>query len=231
MAAPVVLHWIEGIECMRDEERTFREDSQLAKHRELYSPEFVAAAGFRAIAQSRIWSVEQIERLLSAPDVGSFEGVRDRAILEIMYCSGMKDHELVAVRLKHLSLRAKEILVEGGAGHERRVPVGSHADSAIRRLIIRRAKDLPAGGSISAEEFLFCHRSGARIDPAAVAEITANAERSAGVRRPNSADNPASVIRATCAAHLIDNGARPDAVVELLGCASFAELLRELGWK
>lgn len=202
----------------------------MAKDRKWHGSEFAAAAGFRAIAQSRIWSVEQIERLLSAPDVGSFEGVRDRAILEFLYCSGVQAHELVAVRLKHLSLQAEEVMVDGGACHERRVPVGRHADRAIRRYIVRRATDLPPSGSIAAEAFLFCHRSGARIDAAAVAEITANAERSAGLRRPNSADDPASVIRATCAAHLIDNGAHPDAVVELLGCASFAELLRELGW-
>ena len=203
----------------------------MAEDREWHSSEFAAVAGFRAIAQTRIWSVEQIERLLSAPEPGSFEGVSDRAILEFLYCSGVQAHELVAVRLKHLSLQAKEVLVEGGAGHERRVPIASHACRAIRRFVARRAKDLPPSGSIAAEAFLFCHRSGTQIDSAAVSEITANAERSAKLRRPNSVDDPASVIRATFAAHLIDNGAHPGAVVELLGCASFAELLRELGWK
>jgi integrase/recombinase XerD len=203
----------------------------MAKDHRWHSPEFALAEGFRAIAHTRIWSVEQIERLLSAPDEGSFEGVRDRAILEFLYSSGVKAHELAAVRLKHLSLQAEESLVEGRAGHERRVPVGSHANRAIRRFIARRAEDLPPGGSIAAEDVLFCHRFGARVDPAMVTEIVSNAERSAGLRRPNSADDPVLVIRATFAAHLLDHGAHPDAVLELLGCASFVDLVVELGWK
>jgi len=85
---------------------------------------------------------QQIERLLQAPDTSSNEGMRDRAMIELTYSSGLRVSELVAMRLGQLDLHNGTLRVTGKGGKERLTPVGDYA----RESVLRRGTSRPAGG-------------------------------------------------------------------------------------
>ena len=87
---------------------------------------------------------DEIARLLAAPKPGAAGGIRDRAILELMYSSGVRVRELVGLDDGDLDLRAATIRVRGKGRRERLGIVGSHAQAALRQWLAARPK--PAAG-------------------------------------------------------------------------------------
>ncbi|MGA9994301.1 MAG: site-specific tyrosine recombinase XerD [Pyrinomonadaceae bacterium] len=83
---------------------------------------------------------EEMERLLAAPDVGTDEGVRDRAILELMYATGLRVSEMVTMRLADLDLDGGMILCHGKGSKERRVPIGRSATEWLQKYRGVRAR-------------------------------------------------------------------------------------------
>jgi len=79
----------------------------------------------------RFHSLTEIERLINAPDRTTVKGKRDRAVLEVLYGTGMRVGELVQIRLRDLKLEEGLILVKGKGKKERLVPFGQYAENAL----------------------------------------------------------------------------------------------------
>lgn len=80
-------------------------------------------------------SEQDVERLLSAPDLSTDLGVRDKAMLEILYASGLRVSELVSLRLQDINLRQGVLRVMGKGGKERLVPIGEYALDYLSRYV------------------------------------------------------------------------------------------------
>ena len=90
----------------------------------------------------RTLSRRDIEMLLETIDTSTVRGLRDRAMLELAYSSGLRVSELVGVQLPHLNLRAGLVTVPGKGGKERMIPLGRSAASAIAEYLKRREEEL-----------------------------------------------------------------------------------------
>lgn len=83
---------------------------------------------------------EEIEKLLSAPDTETLEGVRDRAILEVMYATGLRVSEMISLRVSDIDLDAGLLNCHGKGSKERRVPIGRSAAQWLERYKGARAR-------------------------------------------------------------------------------------------
>lgn len=160
---------------------------------------------------------EQTAAVFQAAETGGVEGrfgpVRDWAMLELFYSSGLRLSELAGADLRDLDLLSNQIRVRGKGRKERIVPVGRQAETALRRYLeTREALLRDARGDRQA---LFLSRRGTRLTPRSVQRRIHGLYRAAGVegQRVHS-------LRHTFATDLMDAGADLRAVQELLGHAS-----------
>lgn len=147
----------------------------------------------------------EMERLLDAPDAQTPEGVRDRAVLELIYACGLRASEVTALDVGHVNLDTGYVKVFGKGGKERMVPVGSAARRAIERYLSRRST---AGG-----QALFPGTGGRRMTRQAVWTLIRRWARAAGLPKkvyPH-------LLRHSFATHLLEGGADLRVVQELLG--------------
>lgn len=164
-------------------------------------------------------SVEQIERLLSAPDDSEILGARDRAILETLYSTGIRVSEVVAINRGDLNDTGEEIIIRGKGRRERRVPIGSHALKALRHYLTMSDADLQSRGKRAMpEEPLFVNKNGGRLSSRSVRRKVAKYLVEANL----DPDISPHTIRHSFATHLLDNGADLRAVQELLGHQSLS---------
>jgi integrase/recombinase XerD len=161
----------------------------------------------------KLLSEKQVEALLAAPDVGTPLGLRDRAMLETLYATGLRVSELVGLRLSQLSQDAGVVRVVGKGSKERLVPVGDEALAWIGRYL-REARATLAGHAKSDEVFL-TERHESMTRQAFWALIKRHAVR-AGIAK--SALSP-HVLRHAFATHLLNHGADLRVVQLLLGHA------------
>ncbi len=155
-------------------------------------------------------SEHEIEQLLAAPDVASTQGLRDRAMLELMYASGLRVSELVGLRLQQLSLTHGVVRVSGKGGRERVVPVGEEAVAWLQRHLETARPDLLKG---RASDYLFPSRRAARMTRENFWHIIRRYARAADIRRPLSPHG----LRHSFATHLLNHGADLRVVQMLLG--------------
>lgn len=166
-------------------------------------------------------TIEQIERLLSAPSDADVLGRRDRAMLETLYSTGIRVSELVGLSVADLDLPGEALRVRGKGKKERIVPLGSHALAAINRYVdLLRAdpKFGPAARAGSAELPLFLNKHGGRLSSRSVRRKLDKYLKSAGLDPTISPHT----LRHSFATHLLDNGADLRSVQELLGHQSLS---------
>jgi len=163
----------------------------------------------------RVLSVEEVARLLAQPRLDRPEGLRDRAILELLYASGLRVAELVALDVPDVDLEAELVRVVGKGRKERVVPVGSYAVRALRDYLERGRARLVRRHASSA---LFVSRSGRRLGRQWIWTILRRYAAQAGIRVAVSPH----VLRHSFATHLLEGGADLRAVQELLGHANIA---------
>ncbi len=156
---------------------------------------------------------DQVAGLLEAPAGGDPLAVRDRAILELFYSSGLRLAELVGLDLHELDVREGLVAVTGKGRKRRIVPVGRHAREALGRWIETRADLAPPG-----ETALFVARTGTRIGARAVQRVV---ERRARQRGLGGAVHP-HTLRHSFASHLLESSGDLRAVQELLGHADIS---------
>lgn len=154
---------------------------------------------------------EGMEELLAAPDEGTL-GLRDRAILEVMYATGARASEVVTLRLKDVHLEFRYLRCFGKGNKERIVPVAKESVEAVQRYLDggRPALDAPESPPL-----LFLSRTGGRLRRESLWRIVKKYVRIAGVSPRVSPHT----LRHTFATHLLEGGADLRSVQEMLGHA------------
>jgi integrase/recombinase XerD len=156
-----------------------------------------------------VLAVEEVERLLVQPDTDTPRGLRDRAMLELLYATGLRVSELVGLARGDLNLDLGLVRCVGKGGKERIVPVGQPARRAVQAYLASRRDAAPA---------LFLGNKGRPLTRVAFWRIIARYARQAGIR---GAVSP-HTLRHSFATHLLEGGADLRAIQELLGHSSIA---------
>jgi integrase/recombinase XerD len=162
-----------------------------------------------------VLSREEVEALLDATDPDAWLHWRDRAILELLYASGMRVSELVGLPLSALDLEEGFLTVFGKGSKERLVPVGEPALRAVRRYLADVRPKLDKGGG---QGRVFLNARGAPLSRTSVWTLVKESARRAGITKKVSPHT----LRHTFATHLLEGGADLAAVQELLGHADIS---------
>jgi integrase/recombinase XerC len=149
---------------------------------------------------------------------GSFRGLRDLAILETFYATGMRLSELHGLDLGDVDLVADQVRVRGKGRKERIVPLGRAAVLALRRYELRRAEIRAPGAPPADRRALFLSERGRRLSRRRIQEIVIDVIRAI----TDASDVTTHSLRHSFATHLLDAGADLLAVKELLGHASLS---------
>ena len=162
-------------------------------------------------------SIEEVNRLLEAPDLAIAQGQRDRALLELLYAAGLRVSELVSLDIKQVNLDTDEIRVRGKGSKERIVLMGKPAAEALRTYF-RQGRPELFGAKIRMTNALFINRDGERLTERSVQRLLEKYAKIAGIEKrvyPH-------MLRHTFATHLLDGGADLRVVQELLGHANLS---------
>ncbi len=172
--------------------------------------------------------VNRLPTVLKASEVGALVeapgddpvGVRDRAMLELLYGSGLRVAELAALDLDDVDLVAQRVRVTGKGGKQRVVPAGDLATDAIGRYLVVARPTLvlqhASGGPSAQPEALFVNHRGDRVSTRGVRAVV---ERYRGALLPGRSVSP-HTLRHSFATHMLEGGADLRVVQELLGHAS-----------
>ena len=154
----------------------------------------------------------QVTRLLAVPPTTKWQGLRDRALLETLYSTGIRVSELVGLHLEDVDEISGTVMVRGKGKKERLCPIGKTALKAIHAYVERRPKKLRAPYAV------FVSQKGTRLTVRQVDRLL--------VRYVRMAELPSSIsphsLRHSFATHLLDRGADLRSVQELLGHASLS---------
>lgn len=162
-----------------------------------------------------VLSLEEVESLLGALDPDSPLYWRDRAVLEVLYATGMRVSELVGLRLDQVNLAERVCTVWGKGGKERMVPMGVPACRALDRYLreVRPQLERGRGGGV-----VFLNARGRPLSRMSIWTLVRRAAARAGLRTVPSPHT----LRHTFATHLLEGGADLAAVQELLGHADIS---------
>jgi integrase/recombinase XerC len=166
--------------------------------------------------------VDAAKEVVEAPDTTIAIGVRDRAVLELLYGSGLRVGELVRLAPGDVDLREATVRVIGKGNKERIAPLGRKCVSALQAYAARREElRHPRTGAFD-ERALFLSVRGRRLGVRAVQELV----HRYGALGAGRADLHPHALRHTCATHLLDGGADLRSIQELLGHASLSTTQR-----
>lgn len=157
----------------------------------------------------------EVELLLSAPDLSTKKGIRDKAVLETLYATGMRVSELTGLNLDDIHLEFQYAKCFGKGGKERIVPLGSYAIDAINRYL---EKCRPLLLKDKKNPSLFLNQRGGTLSRQSVWSMMKEYGRQVGI-----GDNLSPhTLRHSLAAHMLENGADLRTVQEILGHADLA---------
>jgi integrase/recombinase XerD len=160
--------------------------------------------------------IEQVDALLAAPDVSTARGVRDRAMLELLYATGLRVSELVALKTRDLDLDDGCLTTVGKGRKERLVPIGDEAVAWVRRYLAE-ARPALAHGRPSPRLFVNA-RGGGSITRIGFWKLL----RAHGIRAGVSVRLSPHVLRHSFATHLLERGADLRAIQAMLGHADLS---------
>ncbi len=161
-------------------------------------------------------SPDECARLLLAPDPRSATGRRDRAMLELLYATGLRVSELVGLQLNDVDLESRVLVARGKGNKERLVPVGAPAAESVKAYLSGGARDRLLKGRRSRD--LFVTALGGRMTRHGFAKLLDRCARKIGIRRRISPHK----LRHSFATHLLAGGADLRAVQAMLGHADVA---------
>jgi integrase/recombinase XerD len=156
----------------------------------------------------KVLSEEEVERLLQAPDTAEPRGIRDRAMIETLYATGLRVSELVGLTLPQLRLDAGFLVAYGKGSKERIVPVGEAAEGWLGRYL----REVRPGMQKSRADAVFLTRLGEGMTRQGFWLLLKQYGRAAGI--PNLSPH---VLRHSFATHLLEHGADLRAVQMMLG--------------
>jgi len=158
----------------------------------------------------------EIEKILEAPDVENNLGLRDKAILELLYSSGLRVTELITLKLSDLFFPDEVIRVFGKGSKERIVPVGSSAIHWVNRYLLYSRPNYE--NKAKSANIIFLNARGTKLSRMGVWKIVDKYTREAGIKK----DVHPHTFRHSFATHLIEGGADLRAVQEMLGHADIS---------
>ena len=159
-------------------------------------------------------SLEEVEMLLDAPDMSKPSGVRDKAMLDFMYASGLRVSELISLKRKNLNLKKGIVIVFGKGAKERKVPVGEFA----MEYVVKYINEVRGKNKNSGSEYLFLNMKGEPISRQYFfMQIRKYAEQ-VGIDKVISPHT----LRHCFATHMLEGGAQLRAVQEMLGHTNIA---------
>lgn len=181
------------------------------------NPAEVLEAASRGLHLPKVLSVQEVERLLDEPNLGTLDGYRDKTMLELLYATGMRVSELVNVLVKNVDMKMQYVIVMGKGSKERMLPLGrtalhylEHYLSVVRPQLLHGKPDAAAelfvtgwGGPMTRERFY---------------EIIVAYGKSAGISKRVTPH----MLRHSFATHLLNNGTDLRIVQELLGHADIS---------
>ena len=181
------------------------------------NPAEVLEVASRGLHLPKVLSVQEVERLLDEPNLGTLDGYRDKTMLELLYATGMRVSELVNVPVKNVDMKMQYVIVMGKGSKERMLPLGrtalhylEHYLSVVRPQLLHGKPDAAAelfvtgwGGPMTRERFY---------------EIIVAYGKSAGISKRVTPH----MLRHSFATHLLNNGTDLRIVQELLGHADIS---------
>ncbi|WP_346975304.1 site-specific tyrosine recombinase [Clostridium perfringens] len=154
-----------------------------------------------------VLTVEEINKIMNSTNVLTEKGIRDKALLELMYATGMKVSELISLRIEDINLDSSFVNCRDSRGYERLIPIGKAAKESLKRYIVVREDN--SKGS----DKLFLNMSGEPITRQGVWRIVKEYAVIANIGK----DINLNTFRHSFAVHLLQNGANAKVVQELLG--------------
>jgi integrase/recombinase XerD len=161
----------------------------------------------------KVLSEDQVESLLAAPDLTTPLGLRDRAMLELLYATGLRVSELIGLQLPQLRLDAGFLVAFGKGSKERIVPVGESAEEWVKRWLL----DVRPQVSRGRHQAVFVNYAGDPMTRMGFWKILKGYGVQAGIR-----DLSPHVLRHSFATHLLEHGADLRAVQTMLGHADIS---------
>ena len=163
----------------------------------------------------QLLSRDEVDRLLAAPTARKPAGSRDKAMLELLYATGLRVSELIGLSVNDIHLETRMLLARGKGSKERIVPVGAPAASAVRSYLAGARQRLLKGRS---SRDLFVTSRGARMTRQGFWKLLGRYARRAGIARRISPHK----LRHSFATHLLAGGADLRAVQAMLGHADIS---------
>lgn len=157
-----------------------------------------------------VLSMKEVEAIISASNGDGWQALRDKAIIELFYASGMRVSELAELRVENINLEAGYVRCLGKGSKERIIPIGKRAKEAII-MYFKKAKRRIAADSIG--QHIFVSRLGKKISRQSLWKIIKQYARKAKINR----EIKPHTLRHSFATHLLEGGADLRSVQEMLG--------------
>ncbi|MDO7905132.1 site-specific tyrosine recombinase XerD [Paenibacillus sp. JX-17] len=168
-----------------------------------------------------VLTTEEMEQLLKAPDLSTVQGSRDRAMLELLYASGIRVTELVSLNDENVRLDLKYVHCRAADGKERIVPIGGAAVYWIQQYEQEARPKLVQRQEVQTDPALFLNMNGKRMSRQGFWKLLKKYAADAGINK----EITPHTLRHTFAVHMLDRGADIRSVQELLGNSDHGEPL------
>lgn len=163
-----------------------------------------------------VLSVTEVDSILSRPDTSNVLGLRDKALLELLYACGVRVSELLGLKVSDLFFNEEIIRVFGKGSKERLVPVGRSAVKWVEEYLIKSRPVLEK--KYKSENFLFLNTRGTKLSRMGIWKIVDKYVKDAGIKK----EVHPHTFRHSFATHLLEGGADLRAVQEMLGHADIS---------
>ena len=177
-----------------------------------------------------VLSVEEIDKILGTCNLATYEGQRNRAMLEMLYSCGLRVSELINLKISDIFFKEQFVRITGKGNKQRLVPIGEYAISAVKNYIptrwdcLQKAKNSRSSSPnlgksknktklSESDEILFLNRRGGKLTRVMVFTIVKKQAELAGIKK----DVHPHTFRHSFATHLVENGADLRAVQDMLG--------------
>lgn len=164
----------------------------------------------------RALTLEEVEALIQTPDTTKSAGIRDRAMLEVLYASGMRISELLGMALNDIHADLGFMKIFGKGQKERIIPLGDYAWEWLERYLVEGRPHFTAGKKATSQVFL--NQRGRPLSRQGAWKIIKQYAQLAGLKTPMSPHT----LRHSFATHMLENGADLRVVQELLGHADIS---------
>lgn len=163
-----------------------------------------------------VLSFYEVDKILQMPKVDDVAGLRDKAILELLYSSGLRVSELINLKVNDLFFDEEIVRVLGKGSKERIVPMGSSAIEWIKKYLLYSRPSLEK--KMKSQNHLFLNKKGTKLSRMAIWQIVDKYSKEAGIEK----EVHPHIFRHSFATHLLEGGADLRAVQEMLGHADIS---------